>query len=251
MFCSPNTHTNITQKARFSIRLRKTHCPPEVCCSQGGQVVSRSCLPPPQTAGPAPPLLRHNKLQFCQQRKGTLTLGPVCRLPGLGAPSLAPSDPAQQLQIAEVPRPVGPHGAPPLRQALGRAGRRGRRGSRRRRGGMGRPGARGLLLLAAFLGLCGPRGGLGGTRPNFPSPSRGGPSLAVLRGEGGRPAGAGIGSEAERAGRAGRAGASGARGPQAPGPPADGRMRRGPAHRLARGRLLPTPSPSLGPTSSR
>lgn len=81
---------------------------------------------------------------------------------------------------------------------------------------MGRPGARGLLLLAAFLGLCGPRGGLGGTRPNFPSPSPGGPSQAVLRGEGGRPAGAGIGSEAERAGRAGRAGASGARGPQAP-----------------------------------
>lgn len=34
---------------------------------------------------------------------------------------------------------------------------------------MGRPGARGLLLLAAFLGLCGTRGGLGGTRPNFPS----------------------------------------------------------------------------------
>lgn len=95
------------------------------------------------------------------------------------------ADEAQQLQVAQgsLPALVQPPswlGAAPPCQATGQGrGRSGagagssaaagsQRGVRGRRGGMGRLAARRLVLLAACLGLC---GALGGTRPNFPSPS--------------------------------------------------------------------------------
>ncbi|KAH0502668.1 Chondroitin sulfate proteoglycan 4 [Microtus ochrogaster] len=67
---------------------------------------------------------------------------------------------------------------------------------------MGRPGVCRLVLLAACLKLCGPRGALGGTRPNFPSPPGAGQAkLRCAEGVGGR-----VGARAgEAAGRAGRA----------------------------------------------
>lgn len=67
---------------------------------------------------------------------------------------------------------------------------------------MGRPGVCHLVLLAACLELCGPRGALGGTRPNFPSPPGAGQAkLRCAERVGGR-----VGAQAgEAAGRAGRA----------------------------------------------
>lgn len=74
-----------------------------------------------------------------------------------------------------------------------------------RLGGMGRPGVCRLVLLAACLELCGPRGALGGTRPNFPSPPGAGQTkLRCAERVGGR-VGARAGEAAGRAGRAGRA----------------------------------------------
>lgn len=118
----------------------------------------------------------------------------------------------------------------------------------RRRGGMGRPGVCRLVLLAACLELCGPRGALGGTRPNFPSPPGAGQAkLHCAEGVGGR-----VGARAgEAAGRAGRE-APDLRSTQARCPRAGrrGKTQSGPAHRLRGGRPLGTPSLGLRPTSS-
>lgn len=126
-----HTFTNITQKARFRIRLRKTHCPPGMCCGHRDRLFQgqpRSCPSIPSACCPELPVPpRDTKLQICKQGRGPPTPCPVCSLHCLGAFDLAGSDPAQQLQVAEVPRPVVSRGAPPLSRLWGAQAGRGPR----------------------------------------------------------------------------------------------------------------------------